>query len=223
MNAISNVFKNRRHAGRELASALACYAGRTDLVVIGLPRGGVPVAFEVAQALEVPLDVLVVRKLRLPGREDLVMGAVSCGGVRVLNDSLISRQRITQRRIEAVAARELNELHRCEIAFRGCTGAPSVADKTVILVDDGIATGASILAAVRVVRAEEPCAIVIAVPVASVDAAELLKPEVEDFVSLQTPVGPAGVAGCYENFDQPSDVTVKRLLAESRVHAQPPD
>ena len=214
-------FTDRTHAGQVLATALDHYAGHEeDTVVLALPRGGVPVAFEVAMALHTPMDLIVARKLGLPGWEELAMGAISCGGVRILNDDLILRSNIRQPQIEAVAARELTELHRQEIAYRGRTGSPRVTGKTVLLIDDGVATGLSILAAVRVLRAQEPAAIVIGVPVASAEALEMLKPEVDDFVALMIPANFSSVSQWYDDFDQTSDATVKALLAETKCRTR---
>jgi predicted phosphoribosyltransferase len=215
MNAELTAFKDRAHAGRLLAGALRRYAGRDDVVVLGLPRGGVPVAFEVAEALHAPLDVIVVRKLGVPGWEELAMGAISTGGIRVLNEEIIRRAGISREQIEAVTARELAELRRRETAFRGRSGAPEIAGKTVLLIDDGIATGSTIQAAVKVLRAQKPAAIVIAVPTASVQAFEMLRGEVDDFVSLMIPENFHAVGQWYEDFDQTSDVGVKALLAEA--------
>jgi putative phosphoribosyl transferase len=215
MNTELTAFKDRRHAGRLLADALRHYAGRDDVIVLGLPRGGVPVAFEVAEALHAPLDVLVVRKLGVPGWEELAMGAISTGGMRVLNDDVIRRAGITSAQIEAATARELAELRRRETAFRGRSGAPGIAGKTVLLIDDGIATGSTIQAAVRVLRAQKPAAIVIAVPTSSVQAFEMLRGEVDDFISLMIPENFHAVGQWYEDFDQTSDAGVKALLAEA--------
>lgn len=215
MNAGLTAFKDRAHAGRLLAGALRHYAEREDVVVLGLPRGGVPVAFEVAEALHAPLDVIVVRKLGVPGWEELAMGAISTGGIRVLNQEIIRRAGISPEQIETVTARELAELCRRETAFRGRSGAPDIAGKTVLLIDDGIATGSTIQAAVKVLRAQKPAAIVIAVPTASVQAFEMLRGEVEDFVSLMLPENFHAVGQWYEDFDQTSDAGVKALLEEA--------
>ncbi|HWB03459.1 MAG TPA: phosphoribosyltransferase [Verrucomicrobiales bacterium] len=215
MNSELTPFKDRVHAGRLLAGALRRYAGRDDVVVLGLPRGGVPVAFEVAEALHAPLDVIVVRKLGVPGWEELAMGAISTGGIRVLNEEIIRRAGISREQIEAVTARELAELRRRETAFRGRSGTPDIAGKTVLLIDDGIATGSTIQAAVKVLRAQKPAAIVIAVPTASVQAFEMLRGEVDDFVSLMIPENFHAVGQWYEDFDQTSDAGVKALLAEA--------
>lgn len=202
-----------------LAAELGKYSGREDVIVLGLPRGGVPVAFEVARALGAPLDVVVVRKLGVPGWEELAMGAISSGGVRVLNHDVIRHSRITPEQIEEATARELKELHRREFAFRGEPGAPDIAGKTVLLIDDGIATGSTIQAAVKVLRAQKPAALVIGVPTTSVEAFEMLKPEVDEFVALLIPASFNAVGQWYEDFTQTSDADVVSLLAEARNHA----
>lgn len=206
-------FRDRSEAGERLAEALSRYAGRGDVVVLGLPRGGVPVAAVVARRLSAPLDVLIVRKLGVPGWEELAMGAVATGGVRVLNDAVVRAEGISEEVVDAVTARELKELHRREIKYRGHAGAPEVAGRVVILVDDGIATGATIQAAVRALRQQAPAEVVIAVPVASNEARARLEPMVDAFVSLRTPDDFRAVGQWYLRFDQTSDEEVRRLLA----------
>src|ERR1700681_3817309 len=159
------LFRDRREAGRLLAEKLAAYANRPDVLVLALPRGGVPVAYEVARGLGAPLDVFVVRKLGVPGYEELAMGAIATGGVRVLNDQLV--ERIGEQAIEAIAARERQELERRERLYRGDRPPPDVRGRTVILVDDGLATGATIYAAIEALRQQNPARIVVAVPTAS--------------------------------------------------------
>jgi len=209
-------FKDRGQAGQMLAVELARYADRDDVVVLGLPRGGVPVAAEVAEALRVPLDVLIVRKLGVPGWEELAMGAIASGGVRVINDQVVRAEGITEEMIDAAAARELKELRRRETGYRGHTGAPAVGGKTVILVDDGIATGATIKAAVQALRQQGPSHLVIAVPTAAPDSRAMLEPMVDEFVCLLTPADFRAVGQWYENFPQTPDDEVTRLLAEAR-------
>jgi len=160
-------FRNRAEAGQRLAQRLLAYAGRPDVVVLGLPRGGVPVAFEVARALEVPLGVVVVRKLGVPGHKELAMGAIASGGIRVLNDDVVRHLNIPDRVIEAVTAQELRELHWRERAYRGDQPTPDVRGRAVILVDDGIATGSTMLAAIAALRRLEPARIIVAVPTAA--------------------------------------------------------
>jgi predicted phosphoribosyltransferase len=168
-------FRNRTDAGRQLAEKLAAYANRPDVQVLALPRGGVPVGCEVARALGAPLDVFLVRKLGVPGYEELAMGAVATGGVRVLNDEIVRGLGISDHEIDAVVARELQELARRERLYRGDRTPPDVAGRTVILVDDGLATGATMRAAVAALRQQKPARIVIAVPTASPDTSEALK------------------------------------------------
>lgn len=209
-------FDDRVDAGKQLATGLASYAGRGDVLVLGLPRGGVPVAAEVARALRVPLDVMVVRKLGVPGWEELAMGAVASGGVRVLNDRVVRAEGVTEAMIEQVAARELAELRRREIRYRGHAGAPEVAGKTVIVVDDGIATGATFKAALQALRQQVPAALVVAVPVASAEARASLEPMVDAFIALRTPSDFRAVGQWYADFSQTTDEEVTRLLARSR-------
>src|SRR6266508_208366 len=159
-------FIDRIDAGRRLAAALSSYAHRADVLVLGLPRGGVPVAFEVAHALGVPLDVFIVRKLGVPGHEELAMGAIATGGVQLVDEAVVRQLRISERDIQRVVEAEQRELERRESQYRGDRPPPDVAGRTVILVDDGLATGASMWAAVRAVRAAGPAAVVVAVPIA---------------------------------------------------------
>lgn len=206
-------FRDRVEAGQRLAGELSRYGGRDDVVVLGLPRGGVPVAAEVAAALRAPLDVIIVRKLGVPGWEELAMGAIASGGVRVLNDLVIRAEGISDATIDQVAARELQELHRREVRYRGHTGAPEIAGKIVLLVDDGIATGATIRAAVQALRQQGPEKLVIAVPTASPEARAMLEPMVDEFIALMTPEDFRAVGQCYADFGQTSDDEVARLLA----------
>src|SRR5436305_5618591 len=173
-------FRNRNEAGRLLAEKLTAYANRPDLLVLALPRGGVPVAYEAARALGAPLDVFVVRKLGIPGYEELAMGAVATGGVRVLNDQIVRRLDIPTYVIDAVAAREEQELARRERLYRGGRPPPDVRGRTVILLDDGLATGATMRAAVMALRELQPARIVVATPTASPEICEELKADVDD-------------------------------------------
>jgi len=173
-------FRNRTEAGRKLAERLADYAGRPDVLVLALPRGGVPVAFEIARKLDAPLDVFVVRKLGVPGYEELAMGAIASGGVRVLNDELVQALDIPDRVIEAVTARELRELKWREQTYRGEQPRPEVRGRTVILVDDGIATGSTMLAAVHALRRLAPARIVVAVPTAAPSIREEIGREADE-------------------------------------------
>src|SRR6202521_3551535 len=181
------LFRDRREAGRLLAGKLAAYANRPDVLVLALPRGGVPVAYEVARALRAPLDVFVVRKIGVPGYEELAMGAVATGGVRVLNEQLVTRLGIPDHLIEAVAAREQKELARRERLYRGNRPLPDVRGQTVILVDDGLATGATMHAAIQALRHQNPASIVVAVPTASPEACEEMRVEADDVICAVTP------------------------------------
>jgi putative phosphoribosyl transferase len=209
-------FIDRTHAGQLLAEELLEYAGRADVIVLGLPRGGVPVASEIAKCLHAPLDVLVVRKLGVPGWEELAMGAIASGGIRVLNESVLRNAGIPDEAIEEAVARELEELHRREMRFRGHTGAPEVAAKVVILVDDGMATGSTARAAAEALRQQNPQKIILAVPVASTDAAELLGPIVDEFKALLLPENFRAVGQWYDDFSQTTDAEVASLLAATR-------
>jgi predicted phosphoribosyltransferase len=209
-------FRNRTDAGRQLAEKLAAYADRPDVLVLALPRGGVPVGYEVARALGAPFDVFLVRKLGVPGYEELAMGAVATGGVRVLNDEIVRGLGISEREIDAAVARELQELARRERLYRGDRPPPDIAGRTVILVDDGLATGATMRAAVAALRQQQPARIVIAVPTASPDTCEAMKAEADHVVCAMTPEPFFAVGHWYEDFTQTADDEVRRLLARSR-------
>ena len=215
MAMIQRPFRDRRDAGRLLAARLAAYAKRPDVLVLALPRGGVPVAFEVAQALGAPLDVFLVRKLGVPGYEELAMGAVATGGVRVLNDAIVGGLGIPARVIDAVAAREQEELARRERLYRGDRPPPDVRGRTVILVDDGLATGATMQTAVKALRAQQPGRVVVAVPIASPETCDALSGEVDDIVCAVTPEPFYAVGAWYEDFSQTTDDEVRELLARS--------
>jgi predicted phosphoribosyltransferase len=206
-------FRNRTDASRQLAEKLAAYAHRRDVLVLALPRGGVPVGYEVARALGAPLDIFLVRKLGVPGYEELAMGAVATGGVRVLNDEIVRGLGISEHEIDAAAARELQELARRQRLYRGDRPPPDVAGRTVILVDDGLATGATMRAAVAAVRQQQPARIVVAVPTASPDTCEALKAEADDVVCAMTPEPFFAVGHWYEDFTQTTDDEVRELLA----------
>ena len=208
-------FRNRREAGRKLAEKLAAYANRPDVLVLALPRGGVPVAYEVARALGAPLDVFVVRKLGVPGYEELAMGAIATGEVRVLNDDLVVRLGIPEYLIDAVTAREQEELKRRERLYRGGRPVPDVRDRTVILVDDGLATGSTMLAAVRALRQLQPARIVVAVPVAAADTCRALGAEADEVVCAVTPEPFRAVGLWYEDFSQTTDEEVRDLLTRA--------
>ena len=208
-------FRDRTEAGRRLAEQLTAYAERPDVLVLALPRGGVPVAYEVARALRAPLDVFLVRKLGVPGYEELAMGAVATGGVRVLNDQIVAGLRIPDHVIEAVAEAEQQELARRERLYRGDRPLPDVRHRTVILVDDGLATGATMQAAIKALRALPPARIVVAVPTGSPETCEQLKAQADDVICAITPEPFHAVGLWYEDFTQTTDEEVRDLLARA--------
>jgi predicted phosphoribosyltransferase len=205
-------FRNRVEAGQQLAKRLAKYANRPDVLVLALPRGGVPVGYEVAQALNAPLDVFVVRKLGVPGHEELAMGAIATGGVRVLNREVVEGLSISDEVIDAVASRELHELERRERAYRDDRPAPGVQGRTVILVDDGIATGSTMKAAIEALHQLEASRIVVAVPTAALSTVREMRRGVDDLVAVMTPADFSGVGQWYEDFSQTTDEEVRDLL-----------
>lgn len=208
-------YRDRLEAGRELARRLEAYAGRDDVVVLGLPRGGVPVAAEVARALDAPLDVFVVRKLGVPGHEELAMGAIASGGVRVVNDSVVRMLHLTEGDIERVAIEEGRELERRARAFRGGRAPHALAGKVAILVDDGLATGATMRAAVHALRILDPARIVVAAPVGSRQACERFRTEADEVVCALVPLDFLAVGAWYEDFEQTTDEEVHAALAAS--------
>jgi putative phosphoribosyl transferase len=212
-------FRDRTEAGKLLASKLMDYADRKDVLILALPRGGVPVAFEVAKALHVPLDIIVVRKLGVPGQEELAMGAIAPGGVRVLDPGLMERSRISTSAIDAVIAKEEVEMERRERAYRGDRPATDVNGKIVILIDDGLATGSTMRAAVQAVRRGQPAQIVVAVPTAPPSSVHDLQAEVEDVIACMTPRLFFGVGEWYVRFNQVSDEEVRALLQEAKTLA----
>ena len=210
-------FPDRREAGRLLAEALAQYAGREDVVVLGLPRGGVPVAYEVAAALRVPLDVFVVRKLGFPDQPELAMGAVASGGIRVINERVVRETGVPEDVIEEVARREQAEVEERERRYRDGRPPLEVRGKTVILVDDGLATGSTMRAAAEALRRQGPAALVVAVPTAARSTCEELGREVDEVVCARTPEPFWAVGAWYEDFEQTSDDEVRELLAQARA------
>jgi len=208
-------FTDRRNAGRVLARKLSAYAGHTDVIVLALPRGGVPVGYEVALALHTPLDIFIVRKLGLPGREELAIGAIASGGIRVLNNDIIRVLNVPEEVINIVARNELQELQRRERNYRGERPAPDVRDRKVILIDDGLATGASMRAAVTGVRAQHPARIIIAVPAASPEMCDAFEFEVDEMVCGMTPEPFYGLSRWYEDFSQTTDEEVRMFLKEA--------
>jgi putative phosphoribosyl transferase len=211
-------FRDRQHAGELLAEKLQRYAGRDNVLVLGLPRGGIPVALEVAQALGAPMDVFVVRKLGVPGHEELAMGALASGGVCVINESVVAELGIEEATIARVAAAENPELRRREHVCRGDEGPIEMGGRTVILVDDGIATGSTMRAAVLAVRAQDPERLVVAVPAADKQAYATFHAEVDEIVCLLTPEPFHAVGSWYEDFAPLSDEVV-RELRERRTRA----
>lgn len=205
-------FHDRLDAGRQLAVRLARYGGREDVLVLGLPRGGIPVAYEVARALNAPLDVFVVRKLGVPFHEELAMGAIATGGVRVLDRNLIAQLELSDADVERVAEREGRELERRESDYRGDRPLPEFAGRTAILVDDGLATGASMRVAVAALKQERPESIVVAVPVAPQDTCDMLREEANDVVCAITPEPFYAVGLWYRDFMQTTDEEVRNLL-----------
>src|SRR5215211_2648350 len=209
------IYRDRTEAGKRLAERLTDYADRPDVLVLALPRGGVPVGYEVARELGAPLDVFLVRKLGVPGHEELAMGAVATGGVRVLNEQVVRALGIPDYVIDAVAAWEEQELARRERLYRGDRPPPDVHGRTVILVDDGLATGATMHAAIQALRQQQPAHIVVAVPTASPEACDELREEVDDVVCALTPEPFYSVGLWYEDFSQTTDEEVRDLLARS--------
>jgi putative phosphoribosyl transferase len=213
------LFRDRRHAGQLLAAQLGAYAGRHDVIVLALPRGGVPVAFEVARALRAPLDVFTVRKLGVPGHEELGFGAIATGGVRVLDDDLVSELGLPAPVIEKITEGERHELERREHAYRGARPAPAMTGKTVIVVDDGLATGASMRAVVRALRALRPTRIVVAVPTGAPTTCDILRMQVDALICLWMPEPFYAVGWHYHDFRPTSEKEVSELLAAVRKDA----
>lgn len=209
------MFHDRVDAGRQLAKKLAHYANRDDVLVLGVPRGGVVVAFEVAQALHAPLDILLVRKLGTPGQRELAMGAIASGGVRILNQDLISSLGITQEQLAETIRDQETELQRREQLYRGVRSGIPVKGKIVIVVDDGIATGASMLAAIDALRTLQPKKIVVAVPVAPAQAFSQITAVADELVCASTPNGFFAIGQFYEDFPQTEDAEVHALLSRA--------
>jgi putative phosphoribosyl transferase len=207
---------DRREAGLALARELGRFAGRDDTIVLGLPRGGVVVAFEVARALDLPLDVYLVRKLGAPGQEELAVGAIASGGARVLNDSIVASLRLPPEQIEAIAAREKVRLEERERLYRGHAEPLVLRGRQVIVVDDGLATGASMRIAVRSLRGRDPARIVVAVPVAPAETCAALGREADEVVCSLTPTPFYSIGSWYEDFEQTSDQEVIDLLERAR-------
>lgn len=215
------IYRDRIEAGKRLATQLTEYADRADVLVLALPRGGVPVAFEVAKVLHAPLDIFLVRKLGVPGHEELAMGAIATGGVRVINEDVVRYLNIPDEVIDAVAMDEQQELERRERAYRDGRAAPDVQGRTVILVDDGLATGSTMRAAAIALRQQQPASIVVAVPVASSQTCDEFREEVDDIVCAVTPEPFRGVGQWYEDFSQTTDEEVHDLLKRAAGRGKP--
>jgi len=212
---MERAFANRTEAGRLLAEKLVQYAGCDDVIVLGLPRGGVPVAYEVAKRLGAPLDVFIVRKLGVPGFEELAAGAIASGGVRVFNDDVMRAIPHADETIEAVTARETAELERREHEYRDGRPAPELRDRVVILIDDGLATGATMRAAVKALRQSGATKIVVAVPVGPPETCREIEEEADETICLSTPDFFQAVGQYYEDFSQTSDDDVRELLNQA--------
>jgi predicted phosphoribosyltransferase len=214
-------FIDRRHAGRVLASRVAKYAGRDDVIVLALPRGGVPVAYEVASALGAPMDVFLVRKLGTPGHRELAMGAIASGGIRVINEDVVHWYGISESAIDRVAREEQEELARRERAYRDDRPAPDLTNKIVIVIDDGLATGSTMRAAAKAVRARRPARTVIAVPVGATQTCAELSAVADEVICARMPEPFSAVGQWYLNFEQTDDEEVRQLLQKSSATPQP--
>lgn len=209
------LFRDRHDAGRQLATGLSHYIGRRDVLVLALPRGGVPVGYEVAQALRAPLDVFLVRKLGLPGRRELALGAIASGGIRVLNRPALDALGVDPVELDAIAADEQRELERRERMYRGDRPAPDVRGRTVVLIDDGLATGSTMRAAIQALRQHNPARIVMAVPVGSSEICAELGSEADEAICARTPEPFHAVSLWYDDFSQTTDQEVCDLLARA--------
>ncbi|HEX5972831.1 MAG TPA: phosphoribosyltransferase [Gemmatimonadaceae bacterium] len=205
-------FRDRRDAGRRLAADLSAYANRPDVRILALPRGGVPVGYEVARALDAPLDVFVVRKLGVPGHEEYAMGAIASGGAVLLNEQVVRSLGVSQAQVQRVLEAERRELDRREARYRGDRPAPQVAGNTIVLVDDGLATGSTMLVAVAALREEKPARIIVAVPVGSPDSCAVMRGAADDVICSMTPEPFQAVGLWYDDFSQTTDEEVHELL-----------
>lgn len=215
-------FQNRMEAGRQLAARLVPYAGRDNVLVLGLPRGGVPVAFEIAMALDAPLDVFIVRKLGLPGHEEFGIGAIASGNVRVVDESVLRAYDVDPDALERIAAREQLELERREQLYRDDRAFPTIEDRVVILVDDGLATGSTMRAAIAALHRKRPSRIVVAVPVGAPESCAAMAKLVDEVVCLETPDPFYAVGLWYEDFEQTDDAEVHELLERAAARAGRP-
>lgn len=214
------LFRDRNEAGRKLADRLAAYANYPNAMVLALPRGGVPVAFEVAEALNLPLDIFVVRKLGLPGHEEFAIGAIASGGARVLNQDLIHQLSLSAETIEHIVAREQRELERRERIYRGQRPMLDVRDRTIIIVDDGLATGSSMRAAIAALRQKRPTKLIVAVPVGARETCSELEALADEAVCLETPENFSAVGLWYNDFSQITDEEVIDLLARNQINSE---
>jgi putative phosphoribosyl transferase len=214
------LFKDRTAAGQLLAEQLKEYADCSDVLVLALPRGGVPVAFEVAKALNIPLDVFLVRKLGVPGQEELAMGAIASGGVRVLNRNVVRSHRLFEAAIHKTAVREQRELERREKLYRGDRPPLNLRGAIVIVVDDGLATGATMRAAIKAIRQQDPARLVVAVPVSAAETCHDIKSEADQVICAMTPEPFYSVGLWYENFSQVTDTEVRDLLKHAKNNSQ---
>ena len=206
------IFQDRSEAGRVLAKRLEQYKNRPDTLVLALPRGGVPVAYEVARALHAPMDIFLVRKLGVPGHEEVAMGAIASGGIRILNEDLTRQINIPERIIDAVTAREQEELERHERLYRGARRVPSIRGKTVIVIDDGLATGSTMKAAIAALRQQQPAKLIVAVPTAPPETCESLRTDADEVICAVTPDPFWAVGAWYRGFDQTTDEEVHDLI-----------
>jgi putative phosphoribosyl transferase len=215
------IYRDRFDAGRQLAERLLHYRDQPEVLVLGLPRGGVPIAFELAHKLHAPLDVFLVRKLGVPGHEELAMGAIASGDVLILNDDVVNALHISQATIQRAAERERRELRRQETVYRANSAQPAIEGRTIILVDDGLATGSTMRAAVLAIRRQEPARIVVAVPVGAAQTCAEFAAEADETICAVAPEHFFAVAMWYEDFSPTDDATVQRLLqeADERMHA----
>lgn len=212
---MTDLYRDRLDAGQQLAAHLQAYANRRNVLVLALPRGGVPVAFEVARALHAPLDVFLVRKLGVPGQEELALGAIASGNIRVINDEVVQAHRLSQEVIERITQQEQRELARQEQLYRGNRPPLDLRDHIIILVDDGLATGASMRAAVQAVSQQHPTRLIVAVPVAEPSVCQAFREKVDEVICVRTPSPLYGVGAWYRDFSQTSDQEVHRLLARA--------
>lgn len=210
-------YRDRYQGGRTLAALLQPYAGRGDVLVLALPRGGVPVGYEVARALGVPLDVFLVRKLGSPGHEELAMGAIATGGVQILNSDVVRALHVSPEQVQLAVQHEERELHRREREYRDNRPTPTIAGKTVILVDDGLATGATMRVAIRALRLEHPARIVVAVPVGATETCAALAREADEVLCAETPEPFYAVGMWYQRFEQTTDAEVRDLLSDAAI------